>query len=248
MTITDKIILALRSALFYSLYVSTGAIQGFICMFLPYLVPLKKRYGYITSWNRFIVWWLSVSVGIKVHIEGLENIPTTPIVVLSKHQSPWETMFLLPRFNPLTVILKRELLRIPFFGSGLKSLNPIAIDRSSPKEAIKQVMNIGQERIKDGYSVLVFPEGTRINPGNIGNYARSGAGLCVATNTSAIFVAHNSGNCWPSHKFLKYPGIIKVKFSQPISPEGKTAKQLTDEAKLWIEDEVRKMGGRNTPI
>ncbi len=248
MDIVKKLLLAVRSLLFYIGYGGTGMFQGIICKCLSYFLPVEKHYTYTTTWNKFVIWWFNVCIGVKVYAEGLENIPDTPCVVISKHQSPWETMYLLPHFNPLTVILKKELLRIPFFGAGLKSLNPIAIDRSSPKEALKQVLNIGQERLADGYSVLVFPEGTRIEPGKVGNYARSGTALSIAANVPTILVAHNAGYCWPARKFLKLPGTIQVKFSEPVYPEGKTSKQFIEEAKTWIENEVAKMSSGETPI
>ena len=247
MSFSERCIITVRSLLFYFGYVGSGMIQGSICKVLPFFVPLKKRFAYITSWNIFVVWWLKVSCNIKLHIDGEENIPEGPCIVLSKHQSPWETMFLLPRFNPLAIILKKELLRIPFFGWGLESLDPIPIDRGSPKAALKQIMSIGVERIKDGYSVLVFPEGTRIDPGEAGSYARSGSNLSIRTGAPVIFVAHNAGNSWRAHKFMKLPGSIKVKFSEPVYPEGHTSKSLMDLAKNWIETEVKEMGDHSKP-
>jgi len=160
---------------------------------------------------------------------------------MAKHQSTWETMFLQYYFGPVSTILKKELLRIPFFGWGLASLRSIAIDRSSPIQALKDVKNKGLERIKQGNNLLIFPEGTRIPLGTVGNYARSGADIAVTAGVPIIAVAHNAAECWPHKQFLKYPGTITVVLSEPIATEGKDRKALTEDVKTWIESEIAKM-------
>jgi 1-acyl-sn-glycerol-3-phosphate acyltransferase len=141
----------------------------------------------------------------------------------------------------VSTILKKELLRIPFFGWGLASLRPIAIDRSSPIQALKDVKNKGIERIKEGNNLLIFPEGTRTPLGQVGNYARSGADIAVTAGVPVVAVAHNAAECWPHKHFLKYPGTISVVISEPIETAGRDRKELTEEVKSWIEGEIAKM-------
>lgn len=160
---------------------------------------------------------------------------------MSKHQSTWETMFLQYYFGPVSTILKKELFRIPFFGWGLASLRPIAINRSSPIQALKDIKTKGIQRIQEGNNLLIFPEGTRVPLGTVGNYARSGADIAVSAGVPIIAVAHNAAECWPHKNFIKYPGTITVVISDPIETTNKDRKQLTEEVKHWIEGEIAKM-------
>ena len=179
--------------------------------------------------------------GIKYEVIGEQNLPKRPYVVLSKHQSQWETFFLQHYLFPICFVLKKELFNVPFFGWTLRLTKPIAIDRGNPKQALKQTQTLGQERIAEKISVLVFPEGTRTDPGQPSKFARGGANIAVATGVPVVPIALNSGHCWPSDRFLKYPGKITIKIGKPISTEGKSSRDVTEEAKQWIETEVDKM-------
>jgi 1-acyl-sn-glycerol-3-phosphate acyltransferase len=179
-----------------------------------------------------------MTCGIRYQVKGLENLPVTPTVVLSKHESQWETFYLQLVLHPIATILKRELLDVPAFGWGLRLMKPIPIDRSSPREAIKQMMQLGEERLDTGLSVLVFPEGTRTEPGKSGRYARGGANLAIKTGVAIVPVAHNAGTCWPPHKWVKLPGTITVSFGAPIPCENLTAAEITDKARQWINQEI----------
>lgn len=236
----------LRAFIFYLLYGSTGALTGLLSVFM-WPLPFRLRYTVIIQWNNLAIWLAKVILGIRYNIIGGENIPPAPYVVLAKHQSTWETLFLQTYFRPISTILKQELLRIPFFGWGLALLKPIAIDRSNPREAIKKIHKEGQERIKDGLSVLVFPEGTRTPFGEVGNYARGGAGIACSAGVPIIAVAHNAGACWPVPGFVKYPGTITVVISKPFATEGRNSKDLTEEVKDWIESEIAKMPPARNP-
>jgi 1-acyl-sn-glycerol-3-phosphate acyltransferase len=185
--------------------------------------------------------WLYVCCNIKFNISGQRHQQAYPCVVLAKHQSTWETMFLQYYFGPVSTILKQELLRIPFFGWGLASLKPIAIDRSNPIQALKDVKSKGLERLQEGNNLLIFPEGTRTRLGSVGNYARSGADIAIAANVPIVAVAHNAAQCWPHKHFLKYPGTISVVISEPIATAGRERKELTEAVKAWIEAEIAKM-------
>jgi len=231
---------AIRSFLFYFLNVPYGMICGLLGPLLL-IAPYRLRYSVVTSWNRFSVWWMRLVCGVNYEILGAENVPDGPYVVLAKHQSDWETFFLQYHFAPLSTILKKELLRIPFFGWGLAVLRPIAIDRSNPREAIKQIKAVGAQRIKEGNNVLVFPEGTRTAVGESGSYARGGADIALSAGVPIIPVAHNAGECCPRRSYMKHSGTVTVSIGKPISTEGKTSRELTAEVKDWIENEIANM-------
>jgi 1-acyl-sn-glycerol-3-phosphate acyltransferase len=192
---------------------------------------------FIRSWTFINIYSVRFLCGVKFERQGHLPDLSRNYVVMSKHQCAWETFYLQMLFPPLSTILKKELLKMPFFGWGLAALKPVAVDRSNPLQALRQVKAQGIERIKEGRNLLVFPEGTRMAVGESGKYARSGAEIAVATNTPVIPVAHNAGTCWINKKFTKIPGTITVVIGEPISSEGKTSKQLTAEVEAWINAE-----------
>lgn len=236
-----KLFLGIRAALFYVCYFLLTVLVCFIFPIFIYFLPFNTRYHVIATWNHGAVFCAKWICGINYKITGLENIPKdTPYVVLAKHQSQWETFLLLLLFKPVSIILKKELLKIPGFGLGLSMLKPIAIDRSNPKKAIKQIKSEGMVRLQeDKMPILIFPEGTRVPVGETGKYARGGANLAIDANVPVIFVAHNAGYFWPSDAFIKYPGTVDITISEPVNPEGMTAKELTDMAQEWIESHIK---------
>lgn len=233
--------LHLRSFIFVLGHQLTGALAGLIAVIIWPIMPYSWRWRIVTCWNRFTLFWIFVCCGVRFKVIGQRHTDHYPCVIMAKHQSTWETMFLQYYFGPVSTILKKELLRIPFFGWGLASLRSIAIDRSNPIQALKDVKNKGLERIKQGNNLLIFPEGTRMPVGTVGNYARSGADIAVSAGVPIIAVAHNAAECWPHKQFLKYPGTITVVLSEPINTAGKDRKILTEEVKQWIEGEIAKM-------
>lgn len=214
---------------------------GTIGVLAALVTPYRTRYRLFNSWSRFIIWWASVAGGIRFQVEGLENRPATPCIVLAKHQSAWETLALMNLFQPQTWVLKRELTRIPLIGWALHLLKPIAIDRSARKKAMQQMLEQGRERLDEGLWVVIYPEGTRVPPGRSGRYQRGGAVLAVETGYPVVLVAHNAGECWPKNSFLKYPGIIRVRISEAIDSKGKTPESLLAEARDWIEQNSREV-------
>ena len=233
--------LGLRATLFYICYVMITVVVCFIFPVFIFFLPFNIRYHVLSSWNYGVVFCARWICGIKYTITGLENIPKDgPYVILAKHQSQWETFLLLLLFKPVSIILKKELLKIPGFGLGLSMMKPIAIDRSNPKQAIKQIKNEGMKRLlEDKMPVMIFPEGTRIPVGEAGKYARGGANLAIDAKVPVIFVSHNAGYCWPSDEFIKHPGTVEVVISKPVNPEGMTAKELTDMAQQWVESHIK---------
>lgn len=234
----QTILLTIRAVVFYILMVV--ALLPVACIITPLsiLTPFSWRYALITSWNHCCLWLLKICCGVRHELIGAENIPDQPFVVMAKHQSAWETIYLQTLFNPLSTILKRELLYIPFFGWGLAMLKPVAIRRGSPKEAIKQVQTQGVARLKEGVAVLVFPEGTRTTYGKVGRYARGGAHLAIDANVPIVPLAHNAGKYWPKRGLIKRPGTISVVVGEPIQLEGRSAAELTDVCQEWIEGTV----------
>lgn len=230
----------LRSILFALLQTLLTVLFALLAL-LTFLFKPLVRYRVITVWNRIIIWLAWRVCGIRYEIKGMENLPGTPVIVMAKHQSAWETIALPVLLPPQALVIKRELLWIPFFGWGIYMLSPIAIDRKAGKNSLKQIVAQGKDRLAQGFSVLIFPEGSRLKPGETGRYGIGGAWLATHTNTPVLPVAHNAGELWPKNSFLKRPGIITLSIGAVISSENKKADVLNDEVKSWIEMEMTKL-------
>lgn len=214
-------------------------IWSFVCM-LAAPLPYNKRYFITSRWNVFVIWCAKTICGIEYEFKGYENLPDSPAIVLSKHQSAWETIFLLANLpRPLVFVFKKEILYIPFFGWGIALLRMIPIDRKQGKNAFKQVVAHGKRRLKDGQWIIMFPEGTRTPVGQAGKYKSGGTRLAVETNTPVVPIALNSGECWPKNSFIKRPGKITISVGKPISPEGQSADGMMEQVEQWIESEMR---------
>ena len=237
----STLIAACRASLFYLGYIVSliwFSMTGVVFFsFMPYRITA----GYIVNWNRFLIWWLKISCGLRVNVYGAENLPDQPYVALSKHQSQWETYFLQYYLAPVSIVLKHELLYLPFFGWGLKLTQPIAIDRGSPRQALKQTMEQGVQRLSAGISVLIFPEGTRVEPGVKSKYARGGTNIAIKANAPIVPIALNAGEFWPAGTLLKRPGTISVVIGEPIDSRGRDSRELTEQVEAWIEHEVSKL-------
>ena len=230
----------IRSALYFIGVTPLTIIFSLISiLILP--LPRKTRYLVVIQWSRCALWWLKLTCGLSHQVSGAENIPNEPGVIFCKHQSAWETMSMQFIFPPHAQVLKRELFWIPFFGWGLASLNPIAIDRSAGSKAMRQVLKQGQERIKTGWWILLFPEGTRTPPGAKGTYSPSAAALAKRAACPLVPVAHNAGEFWSRNAFAKHPGVIEVVIGKPIDLAEKSAAEITAEAEAWIENTCEKL-------
>lgn len=237
-----KLLLGLRAALFYLAYSSFTTIYSLSALVFIWFLPFKTKFRFICYWNRVTLFFVRFLLGIKVDIQGLENLPKNqPYVVLANHQSQLETFVLLLILQPVSIIIKKELLKIPGFGWGLGMLKPIAIDRSNPKQALKDIQQAGKKRLQeDNIAVMIFPEGTRVDPEKNVKYARSGASLAINSQVPVVFIAHNAGYFWPSDKFFKFPGTMQMHISKPVDSEGLTAKTLTEQAQQWIIEHTEK--------
>jgi 1-acyl-sn-glycerol-3-phosphate acyltransferase len=235
----SRVLPLLRSVLFVSIMVAVTIPWACVCM-LASPLPYTKRYFVTSRWNVFIIWLAKVLCGIRYEIKGQENLPDAPVILLSKHQSAWETIFLLCKMpRPLVFVFKRELLFVPFFGWALGLMRMIPIDRANGRDAFAQVVVQGRRRLAGGQWVIMFPEGTRIPVGQKGRYKVGGARLAIETNTVVVPIALNSGECWSKNSFVKTPGLVTVSIGKPIAPDGMEANELLQKVESWIESEMR---------
>ncbi|MCW7537256.1 1-acyl-sn-glycerol-3-phosphate acyltransferase [Aquabacterium sp. A7-Y] len=195
------------------------------------------------------VGWLRVAIlgarwicGIRWRVRGMERLPDGPAILLSKHQSTWETFAypcLMPR--PLSYVFKRELLYIPFFGWAIARLDMVHIDRSKRTEAWNKVAEQGRRFMEQGNWVIMFPEGTRTPRGGQGPYKAGGSRLAVATGAPVVPIAVTSARCWPRNAFIKRPGLVEVSIGSPIPTAGRDADEVMREVEAWIEAEMRRL-------
>ena len=200
-----------------------------------FALPAQARWRIISGWARVVLWLSRVITGIRYRVEGLEHLPSGPAIILSKHQSAWETIAFQVIFPPQVQVLKRELLWIPFFGWGLALMSPIAIDRSRGSGALKRMAVQGARRIAQGFWILIFPEGTRVSPGRRGKYHAGGAWVACRLGAPVVPVAHNAGLYWGKNEFIKRPGEIRVQIGEPIHTAGMKPEAVNAKAEEWIE-------------
>ena len=201
-------------------------------------LPAQIRFRLISGWSRAVIALAQVVLGIRYRVEGLEHLPSQPAIILAKHQSAWETLAFQVIFPPQVLVLKRELLWIPFFGWGLALMSPISIDRRKGTSALKRMLAQGRERLSQGFWIAIFPEGTRVAPGTRGEYRVGGAWLAVKTGALVVPVAHNAGLFWRRNAFIKRPGTVTVLIGEPISPDGLTPEALNAQVEEWIESRM----------
>ncbi|MDD0976499.1 lysophospholipid acyltransferase family protein [Pseudomonas fontis] len=246
-----SILQAIRIFLFYLLLGTSALLWCTLSFFIAPFLSFRARYRFINVyWCRFALVLVRVFLNIKVKVSGAENIPKQPCVILSNHQSTWETFFLSAYFQPLSQVLKRELLYVPFFGWAMAMLRPIGIDRDNPKAALKQVASKGDRLLKDGVWVLIFPEGTRVPFGQIGKFSRSGAALAVNAELPLLPIAHNAGKYWPKEGWAKRAGTIEVVIGAPMYAEGtgpRAIAELNERAAAWNEQTQRDLGSLPAP-
>ena len=235
----SRFTLFLRSFVFFLVMTVATLVWAPLC-FLAAPLPYKYRYWWTARWNVFVIWAAKAICGIRYQVKGYENLPDAPVILLSKHQSAWETIFYLmfmPR--PLVYVFKKELIYLPFFGWALGLLRMIPIDRSRGKDAFAQVVVHGKRRLANGMWIIMFPEGTRIPVGEQGRYKGGGARLAVETGAPVVPLAMNSGECWPKNSFIKKPGLVTVSIGKPIPSAGRDPGELMLEVENWIESEMR---------
>jgi 1-acyl-sn-glycerol-3-phosphate acyltransferase len=231
----------IRSLLFTTFVAVYTIFYSFISVSL-FPLPLRYRFTCIMAWTRTMIWVLKKICYIDYEVEGWENIPKDRNgIIMCKHQSTWETFFIPGHFYQPAIILKRELLWVPFFGWGLATIDPIAINRKDGHTAIEQIISKGKQCLDAKRWVLVFPEGTRIAPGHVGKYRIGGARLATATGYPILPIAHNAGRFWPKRGFLKKPGTIKVVIGPLIETKDRKPEEVLAETKNWIETTMQRI-------
>jgi 1-acyl-sn-glycerol-3-phosphate acyltransferase len=237
----------LRSLVFELGFVVSTLVWAPLCV-LTFPLPFVWRYRFVSLWSRFNVGWLRISCGISYRVRGQEHIPAGPAIIMAKHQSTWETLALQIIFPPQVWVLKRELLHVPFFGWGLAVLEPIAIDRSAGRTAVRQVLEEGTARLRAGRWIVIFPEGTRVAPGVRGRYGIGGAMLAARSGYPIVPVAHNAGEFWSRKALLKRPGMVEVVIGPVIEPGDRSPGELREAVEEWIEGEMARLPHPYRPI
>ncbi|PCI77425.1 MAG: 1-acyl-sn-glycerol-3-phosphate acyltransferase [SAR86 cluster bacterium] len=236
-----RLFLGMRSFVFYIGYYSVTVFLSIFFILLFSILPPKGRHIFASTWCGFVLGWLRLCCGVRYVVHGLENLPKTPAIILANHQSSWETILFYKLVFPVSPILKKELTEIPFWGWSMRLLKPIAIDRSKPREAGRSLLIQGVDRIQNGNSVIVFPEGSRSKYGSVKRFSRGGAKLAIAANTAIIPIAHNAGYCWPAHEFIKRPGIVTVVIGERMELGERDASELTADVEDWIRKKVAEL-------
>jgi 1-acyl-sn-glycerol-3-phosphate acyltransferase len=230
----------LRSFLFTAfLFLSVPVYATGVLLLAPFGHGVYYRSA--VGWARANLWLLDRLCGLRFEVEGAGNIPREPCVLYWKHESVWETMAGAVLFPPQTWVVKRELMWLPFFGWGLALLKPIAINRKAGRTAVKQVMSQGRERLANGLFVVIYPEGTRVLPGQEHRFGISGAALAKSAGRPILPVAHNAGDFWPRRSFLKRPGVIKVVIGKPIGTADLSHEEITARGREWIADTIERI-------
>ena len=231
-----------RSTIFVLFMAVTVAPWALVGLAYSLFVRGPRLYWYFAGWLALSVWGARVICGVKARVHGRENLPGSPVVLLPKHQSTWETFAfptLMPR--PLCYVFKRELLYIPFFGWAMARMDLIHIDRSRRAEAWSKVAEQGRRYMAQGNWVIMFPEGTRAPRGGQGTYKVGGTRLAIETGVPVVPIAVTSARCWPRKSFVLVPGVIDVSIGKPIDSAGRKADELMSEVQTWIEAEMRRL-------
>jgi 1-acyl-sn-glycerol-3-phosphate acyltransferase len=231
----------LRSALFAAALLLVTPPYALVAL-ATFPLPRMARYYIISGWSRCVIFLSKVILGIDWRVEGRENLPPGPAVILAKHQSAWETLAFQHIFPPQVLVLKRELLWIPFFGWGLALMSPIAIDRRRGHSALRFMAKRGRQRLEQGFWVVVFPEGTRVAPGESRDYQPGGAWLAAASGAPVVPVAHNAGLFWPRNAFIKRSGTVTIRIGPSIDSAQRDPLTINAMAKEWIEEQQKALG------
>lgn len=232
---------ALRSLVFALFQAIVTPLWAFAIVAVWWL-PRVPRFRFITGWCGMNLWAARWICGIRHRVIGMENMPTTPHIVVCKHSSTWETLFLSRLLPPLAYVAKKELLSVPFFGWGFALASPITIDRRTGKGAMTQMAAQGRERFEQGFWIAVYPEGTRIPAGTRVRYKTGAARLAIAMGVPVLPIAHNAGWIWPKGTMGKRSGTVTLSIGKPILPDAMDPAQLTHAIENWIEGEVQRLG------
>lgn len=233
-----RLVLFLRSLLFWFGFMISTVVLAFPVIISSF-ISRRFMMSLVMFWVNMNLKSLELFCQLRFSVEGEEHIPEDPFIIFAKHQSTWETLFLQQRFPGILYVAKRELTLIPFFGWALTGMNYVLIDRKGGRKVINQMIEQYAERKSRRLSLVVFPEGTRKPVGAEPDYKIGGAIVAVETATPVLPVAHNAGEFWPRHSFVKWPGEISIAFGPLIDVSGKTPDQVRSEASTWIEQKMQ---------
>ena len=223
----------IRTLLFYILFIITTFLWSFAILIMR-LLPEHLHHRYSIGWADTTIWLARVIAGIRYEIHGAEHLPEQPAVFMINHQSNWETIFIPTLHHKNKWVLKKSILHIPFLGWALASLRPIAIDRSKRREAMNRIIEQGAERVARGYSVVLYPEGTRQPPGEPIRFKHGAIRLAKNLNLPITAIAHNAGQCWP-RRGLMQPGTVHVYISPPFSIDSAPPAELNSQIEQWVQ-------------
>jgi 1-acyl-sn-glycerol-3-phosphate acyltransferase len=238
----NNIRIYLGSAVFLAGSIIATFVFGSLVL-LCIIFPFNVRYRIGKGWAQAVLKLAEICCGVRYEVEGMEYINAeSAAIVLSNHQSAWETLAFRCFLPPQTSLFKQSLLWIPFWGWAMATLKPIAIDRNNKSAALRKLISQGTEALKDGLWVIVFPEGTRMSVSEMGSFSAGGAMLAQKSGYPVIPIAHNAGKFWPRYSFLKYPGTIKVKIGPPIASKNRKTADINKEAEAWIIQAMQEIG------
>jgi len=240
----SKPVLVVRSLLFWVFFTFNVLVFGLLIVFL-FFTPSSFRLKIARLWSNINNFLLKIFCGIDFKVAGRENLNVKTAIILSKHQSTWETLAL-HSFTPYVHwVFKRELMYIPIFGWALALTDPIGINRGAGRAAIKQLITQGKQKLDNGKWMVLFPEGTRTAPGKTKKYKIGGALLAEKSGYPIIPIAHNAGEFWPRHSFIKWPGTISVVIGPAIESKGRSADEINKEVFDWIEAAMQKISDKS---
>lgn len=232
----------LRASIYYMAFYPATIIYSLLCVVVARPLPFPQRFKFVTQINYFYIAWLRLCCGVKLNIEGLENLPKEgAYVAIANHQSEWETIYFQILIRPQCIVLKKELLKMPFFGWAMSLLDPIALDRNQKRGALKELLTQGKDRLGKGVPIVIFPQGTRLAVGERGKFNKGGAMLAVSSEVPVIPIAHNAGVYWPGKSFIKYPGTIQLRIGKPVSSAGRSVDEVHAESVGWLLEQMEQM-------
>ena len=231
-------LLWLRSLVFLTVGFASAGIVALFALPL-FWAPIAWRWAIVDTYCRFLLWAGEIICGMKMVVEGREHLPDTPCVIMIKHTTTLETYGHVPFFPRTAWVLKREIFWVPIFGWAVALLfRPIGINRKAGGPAVRQVIREGKKKLAEGTWVTIYPEGTRVQPGETRRYGVSGAALAQEANVPIIPVAHNAGDLWRRREFTKRPGIVRFCIGPPISAAGRPPKETNLIVQHWIETKM----------
>lgn len=235
--IPSKVELYVRSIIYWiASFIWLVLVVGTEMFTVPFSVHIRYKVG--SCWAKGNISLLKWICNVNYKVEGMENIPEGAAIVMSNHQSTWETFFYQKILPPQLWVVKKELLKVPIFGWGLALCEPIAIDRTAGRKAIDQMVEQGIKKLAQGRWIVIFPQGTRISPGEKSRYKIGGPSLASKADYPVLPIAHNAGEYWPKHSIIKWPGTITVSIGPVINGYGRKPNEIRAEVEKWIEDKV----------